>query len=281
MNALDKFKQALTQCQSLEDAIAAYRQFLRDWAIEVRFFDEPKVYKSASDKARKLIKAKFPKAKSKGILPPNWLNTRGLRDEDGNLKPLDERVEAAKAKLKECDAEFYQQIYGETKVTETIQDAESIINEEIQTLLDELKAKEAELKAVQKRNEELEAELQTLKTRKSQPVEQQPTQALLGSRQQGAADELVRRAIEAVMKHNDSTNNPDMRYQISLSVLKTMTGVNNKAIQKYIGYHPAKGEPVLGKMENNIKVHHQNLGISESPVFNRGKQPIDEVILDW
>ena len=262
MTALQTFYDSLNASITEEQAIEAYSFFLRDLATELDYFTnpQPQEAKNTDTKARKQLKKHFPLIEK---LPKNWLNARGLRDESGELLPLEERVQALKQALKENDPEFFEITFGNA-----LEDKLHQLQAENESLKQDILALELEV-----------ARLEDLNKPIPDSVQEMNNQQLLGSKKPGAGEELARRAVQAIMEHNETTQDIDLRYQISISALVALTGVGTAKAQKILGKHDC-----LGEMTNEVKAHYQKLdpanetGIATNPTFNRGKPPITEVI---
>ncbi|MBP0016196.1 MAG: hypothetical protein J7647_01410 [Cyanobacteria bacterium SBLK] len=80
---------------------------------------------------------------------------------------------------------------------------------------------------------------------------------------------LVEKAIDRVMEYNSQCQNRDERYQISINLLKELTGCATATIQLVTGKYDA-----IGTKTESIENHHKMMEIPYSPVFNRGKPSI-------
>lgn len=100
-------------------------------------------------------------------------------------------------------------------------------------------------------------------------VESMTNSELMKSRVKGSGEELVRRAIDGIITYNNDQPEKENRYQISLSILKTLTGCRQNIIQD-----------AMKKYEVKINTHHEHK-VSLNPTWNRGKADIKSKISDF
>lgn len=110
-----------------------------------------------------------------------------------------------------------------------------------------------------------------LKTRKyldleRAPVERWPSDALRDSKKPGVADEKVRRAIKAMIEHNENSGEDSEKWAITQSILKELTNVAMAPLQR-----------VYKEWEAVINEHNERHQLGR--MHNRGKlQKIADVI---
>ena len=92
-------------------------------------------------------------------------------------------------------------------------------------------------------------------------AEDMSNQELIGSKVKGTSEELISRAIDAIIEYNNSQPEKN-RYQISNTAIKQLTGCRQEIIRV-----------VCEKYHSKIYDHHENK-VSHNRVWNRGKADI-------
>ena len=93
-------------------------------------------------------------------------------------------------------------------------------------------------------------------------AEDMTNQELIGSKAKGTSEELISRAIDAIIEYNNSQPEKKNRYQISNTAIKQLTGCRQEIIRV-----------VCEKYHNKIYDHHEHK-VSHNRVWNRGKADI-------
>ena len=93
-------------------------------------------------------------------------------------------------------------------------------------------------------------------------AENMTNQELIGSKAKGTSEELISRAIDAIIEYNNSQPEKKNRYQISNTAIKQLTGCRQEIIRV-----------VCEKYHNKIYDHHEDK-VSHNRVWNRGKADI-------
>ena len=87
-------------------------------------------------------------------------------------------------------------------------------------------------------------------------------QELIDSKAKGTSEELISRAIDAIIEYNNSQPEKKNRYQISNTAFKQLTGCRQEIIRV-----------ICEKYHNKIYDHHEHK-VSHNRVWNRGKADI-------
>ena len=93
-------------------------------------------------------------------------------------------------------------------------------------------------------------------------AEDMTNQELIGSKAKGTSEELISRAIDAIIEYNNSQPEKKNRYQISNTAIKQLTGCRQEIIRV-----------VCEKYHNKIYDHHEHK-VSHNRVWNRSKADI-------
>lgn len=93
-------------------------------------------------------------------------------------------------------------------------------------------------------------------------AEDMTNQELTDSKAKGTSEELISRAIDAIIEYNNSQPEKKNRYQISNTAIKQLTGCRQEIIRV-----------VCEKYHNKIYDHHEHK-VSHNRVWNRGKADI-------
>ena len=93
-------------------------------------------------------------------------------------------------------------------------------------------------------------------------AEDMSNEELIGSKAKGTSEELISRAIDAIIEYNNSQPEKKNRYQISNTAIKQLTGCRQEIIRV-----------VCEKYHNKIYDHHEHK-VSHNRVWNRSKADI-------
>lgn len=96
----------------------------------------------------------------------------------------------------------------------------------------------------------------------------------------GAAQERIRRAIAAIVAHNDNAQSPNDRWYINPTVVQQLAGARFPIIQEYFAAHQAEIDQENAEYELTPRYNHKPIEGGIKAVITVPEQPIQPLTMD-